>query len=104
MKKYLFFAILVSFIVMTFCYYSTKSFSANELLLSNIEAFAGTGEETPTEITSCVQDGDVRADPDATTLFTICNSQTTSTLIYFCSGTKKGYQVTWGEYKCKVKK
>lgn len=104
MKKFLFGGILIGFMVVMFGNYSTKSFNANDLLLSNIEAFAGTGEENPTEITSCLKDEDVREDKNEASLFTICNSSTTSTLIYFCGKTKKGYQVSWGDYKCKVKK
>ena len=105
MKKLLFIGIFVVSIVSVFFSYSTVSLNANSLLLSNIEAFAsGDDKEIPTEITTCVKDEDVRADDSKPTNFTLCNSATTSTLIYFCGGTKKGYKVGFYEYSCKIKK
>ena len=114
MKKLLFFGILVSSIGISCYSYSVYSLSANNLLLSNIEALASgePGEpggsivppETPTEITTCFKDKDITSDKSKPTSYTICNSGTTSTLIYFCGNQKKGYQLGWYDYKCKVKK
>ncbi|MBD9180637.1 MAG: hypothetical protein EGP82_15925 [Odoribacter splanchnicus] len=71
-------------------------------ILENIEALAGNIEEG-VKIRSCYLDKDIIEDLSAASKYTICNSQTTSSVMYKCGKDKQGgfkEYSTPTSYKC----
>ena len=99
MKKILFFTTLVIWATL----FINRSISSKEnRITANIEALAGNIEEG-VKIRSCYLDKDIIEDLSAASKYTICNSQTTSSVMYKCGKDKQGgfkEYSTPTSYKC----
>lgn len=86
MKKF-----LIVFIgtIGTFIYANNNiGFSKENIILKNIEVLVG--EEEGVDIQSCYMDKDIVSDAGSAASYTICNSQTTSSMVYKCGSDKRG--------------
>lgn len=81
--------LLIAFVLVTVLFMNHRvGLKKENIILANIEVLAA--PEDGVKIRSCYMDKDVTEDLSAASKYTICNSQTTSGVMYKCGNDKQG--------------